>query len=115
MVTGFRGAVGECRLSLTWPMLSRQQVPSLESIDSFRAVSGMDFSRVGRGRGLARLAAQTGSGAPIEVNEEGILGPIWRVPGPLGGIVLRRGYWLPGGHPRGLLRSSRGATDRPPR
>ena len=47
----------------------------------------------------------------IEVNAEGILGPIWRAPGPLGGIVLRRGYWLPGGHPSGLLRSLR---DGPP-
>ena len=47
----------------------------------------------------------------IEVHAEGILGPIWRAPGPLGGIVLRRGYWLPGGHPSGLLRSLR---DGPP-
>jgi hypothetical protein len=35
----------------------------------------------------------------IEVHAEGILGPIWRARGPLGG------YWLPGGHPSGLLRS----------
>ena len=47
----------------------------------------------------------------IEVHAEGILGPIWRAPGPLGGIVLRRCYWLPGGHPNGLLRSLR---DGPP-
>ena len=30
----------------------------------------------------------------IESHAEGILGPVWRAPGPLGGIVLRRDYWL---------------------
>lgn len=60
----------------------------------------------------AHLAAEQRGGTPLPLlltttahihrHPEGILGPIWRTPGQSGGTIPTRGYWLPGGPPRGL-------------
>jgi hypothetical protein len=46
---------------------------------------------------------------------EGILGPVWRAPGPLSGRSPDRNYWLPGGRPSGLIRHVRSIPNLPSR
>jgi hypothetical protein len=60
----------------------------------------------------AYLAAEARGGEPLRIllttttliarHPEGILGPVWRRPGPTG-PAPERTYWLPGGPARGLF------------
>jgi len=69
----------------------------------------------------AYLAAERRGGRPLPIlftttqritdHPQGILGPIWRAPGPAspGGTTMRS-FWLPGGPPRGLFGVGRPAV-----